>query len=365
MLDFCIPAPEVVMMRIVSLSLSVLLSSFGTRALAATATFDTPSQGIGRVLETIHIQANQMPTPPSAPANKVLKPIILAISGLHPEEIGIGLEFRHILELWKWVFPGKIADEKKIRAELEQMHLELNEIERESASTQEHENTIENEMRKVVEERKLNIDVEGFDWSRDMGDTFTAIPRLVKRLKELESRAQGRPIHIICHSWGTVIAHSALARIAHEGHPIQVESFVTMGSPLVPVNLMRRIFGQINQIEEVLQARVKRPKGVGRWINLLSQNDPFAGTVNVADDNIRVDRHVDAYEAKLTTHLESGASRWKIWRDRRALRNGIRWHLSYTNSFKAIFAVLQEEIEWPIFRENAGTILLIVETNTQ
>jgi len=350
-------------MRIVFLSLSVLLSSFGTRALAATASFDSPGRSLTPVLHILKLNAAQTVTPPAAPVRDSMKPIVLAISGLHPDEIGIGLEFRHILALWKWLFPGKKADEEKIKTELEAMHLELNAIQREAGMDKEHGNSIERDILKAVQNRKLNITVEGFDWSRDASDTFGTIKRLAKTLKELEARAQGRPIHLVTHSWGTILAHEALFNIAEEGTPIEIESFITMGSPLVPINLVLRIFGNIDRINERLQSRIIRPKGVARWLNLFSKNDPFAGEIRAADDNIRVDRLVDAYEARLLEHLNGGASRSKVNSDLRALKNGIGWHLSYTSCFKAKFIVLNEEVDWPVFEEQIGTILQIVETN--
>lgn len=330
---------------------SVLL----TPALAhcKTAAFHAP---IAPLLETLRQSAADTETPPAGPAADTHKPIVLAISGVHPGEIGRGLEFRHILSLWKWLFPGQEPDQKLIMGELEKLHIELAESAPE-AYPEDHENYVESSMRGAIERHKLDIDLEGFDWSRDPGDTAISTARLVQTLKELHARAGGRPVHLVTHSWGTVLAHEALFKLENAGTPMPIERMITMGSPLVPVVLILRILGNLDRLRERLQSRVFRPDGIAHWVNLYSENDPFSGEIFAADENIRVDGRVDAYEALLLARLAAGAPRAKVNADLKALKSGLKWHLAYTGSFEAKLEVLQEDLSWPIREENLGAML--------
>ncbi|PIP84428.1 MAG: hypothetical protein CO113_18475 [Elusimicrobia bacterium CG_4_9_14_3_um_filter_62_55] len=332
-------------------------------AQAASASFDAPGRPLAATLQTLRESATRPPEPPSVPANTVLRPIVLAISGVHPGELGVGLEFRHLLAMWKWLFPDEEPDEKRLHAELDLLRMEMDALRPDGSVGDPGRNYIEESMREAATRRRLSVDVEGFSWSRDPGDSRDSGNRLRGTLSALGARAQGRPIYLVAHSWGTLLAHDALLQLAREGRPVAIERMVTMGSPLVPVNLVTRVFGRGGSIEEALQKRVAKPMGVARWINLYSIHDPYAGTVSAADKNIRVDSRVDAYEQRLTELLDAGADPAAVGEDLKRLKNPFSWHSSYFGSFQAKLQLLGEDLRWPIFEEHADSILPRAETN--
>lgn len=81
----------------------------------------------------------------------------------------------------------------------------------------------------------------------------------------------GRPILLIAHSMGSVIAYDALWEMSHDGRDdIEVSLFLTTGSPLGQNYLQRRIFGHD-------QSGVARyPTNILRWINLAAAGDMTA-----------------------------------------------------------------------------------------
>jgi hypothetical protein len=81
----------------------------------------------------------------------------------------------------------------------------------------------------------------------------------------------GRPILLIAHSMGSVIAYDALWEMSHDGRDdIEVSLLVTTGSPLGQNYLQRRIFGND------LSGEARYPTNILRWINLAAAGDMTA-----------------------------------------------------------------------------------------
>ena len=81
----------------------------------------------------------------------------------------------------------------------------------------------------------------------------------------------GRPILLIAHSMGSVIAYDAMWEMSHDGRDeIEVSLLLTTGSPLGQNYLQRRIFGNDRSGEE------RYPTNISRWINLAAAGDMTA-----------------------------------------------------------------------------------------
>jgi hypothetical protein len=88
-----------------------------------------------------------------------------------------------------------------------------------------------------------------------------------------------RPILLLAHSMGSVIAYDSLWQLTHDHHDeVSVDLLVTMGSPLGQRYIQKRIKG--NSADGV----DRYPGNVNRWINLTSQGDLTAVDPTLADD---------------------------------------------------------------------------------
>jgi len=88
-----------------------------------------------------------------------------------------------------------------------------------------------------------------------------------------------RPILLIAHSMGSVIAWDSLWQMTHdERDRVTVDVLLTMGSPLGQRFLQRRLQGYKESGEK------RYPAGIRRWINLSAVGDLTAVDPDLADD---------------------------------------------------------------------------------
>ena len=81
----------------------------------------------------------------------------------------------------------------------------------------------------------------------------------------------GRPILLIAHSMGSVIAYDALWEMSRDSHDeFEVSLLLTTGSPLGQNYLQRRIFGNDRS------GAARYPTNISRWINLAAAGDMTA-----------------------------------------------------------------------------------------
>lgn len=80
-----------------------------------------------------------------------------------------------------------------------------------------------------------------------------------------------RPVLLIAHSMGSVIAYDSLWEMSHDARDeLQLDVFLTMGSPLGQNYLQRRILGHD------LPGTARYPENIRRWINLAAVGDMTA-----------------------------------------------------------------------------------------
>lgn len=101
--------------------------------------------------------------------------------------------------------------------------------------------------------------------------------RHMLRASLLAASGSERPVLVIGHSMGSVIAYDSLWELSHSHpHPVTVDLFLTMGSPLGQRFMQKRIMGHDKSGPE------RYPHNIRRWKNLtavgdLTAIDPWLG----------------------------------------------------------------------------------------
>jgi pimeloyl-ACP methyl ester carboxylesterase len=189
-------------------------------------------------------------------------------------------------------------------------------------------------------------------WSRDPEESAAALPVVEKEIKKIfaAAKADGRPVYLVAHSWGTVLAHTVLHRLAVSNPEVRVEKFITLGSPLVPGHWWMEIFMDLEINAGQLQAHVAKPRNVGSWVNLWARNDYFSNEIKAADKNVRQDGLTVALEARVKKAAEQDHSlRPEALRDLFFLKSLKTWHFAYVFDFRIFLKTLKEYHEQRIF----------------
>lgn len=116
---------------------------------------------------------------------------------------------------------------------------------------------------------------------RYLGDEDEAgsAARDMLKLRLRAARGAGRPVLLLTHSMGSVIAYDAMWELSREdGDDLDVNLWLTMGSPLGQRYLQRRLRGNDRAGAE------RYPAGIRRWVNLTAVGDLTAIDPVLAND---------------------------------------------------------------------------------
>ena len=289
-------------------------------------------------------------TSPSLSAAKIEQgPIIATVVGVDFGEMGVGLELRHLQHLWELLFPGKKFDAEQARRILRKAR----------ASTPKgayHDPVyLQTAFEKLLAaNHNSKTQVFTITWNRDIDDSEIALKAVkaeLSRLSAVARRAQ-QPLYLVGHSWGSVLLYNALNELAREGHTVQVEKFITMGSPIFPQNAWMKLFMWLETAKEKLQKALVRPPGVKLWVNFYARRDLISSPLACADLNLRVDTLADEYEAQLKA-LGSAQARKELAK----LRSAAIWHRAYYTDFGFSLDSIGQKPSWHLMQDNADLLL--------
>jgi len=150
-------------------------------------------------------------------------------------------------------------------------------------------------------------------YERNREGLADGIKRLLK-VPLLAASGSHRPVLLIAHSMGSIIAYDSLWELSHEhGNPVDVDLLLTMGSPLGQRFMQKKIRGHDKS------GRDRYPQNIHHWANLtavgdLTAIDPwlakdFAEMVELGlVDSIEDERILNYFrlDGKLNVHAEYG-----------------------------------------------------------
>jgi hypothetical protein len=103
----------------------------------------------------------------------------------------------------------------------------------------------------------------------------------VRRMVKIPLRAAknaGRPVLLIAHSMGSVIAYEALWQLSQQAEGASVDMFLTMGSPLGQRYIQSRLLGSSREGDK------RYPSNVKRWVNLSATGELTAIDMQLQND---------------------------------------------------------------------------------
>ncbi|MCM2267076.1 MAG: hypothetical protein NDI60_04795 [Elusimicrobiales bacterium] len=308
----------------------------------------------------------QVPLPRQAVAEATdrlngLDPVVITISGLRFGEIGFGsAELRNVLRVVRFFFRNKDVTEDDIAngiVSFSPRYFFAEDEEDADADSRDQarleDNYLEKKLQEIPGYEDRDVIVVPFRWSRDPGDTKPTLPALQARITEVYDtyKDSGRPIYILAHSWGSVMVHTALHRVARQRPDVRIDKLITAGSPLVPANFVVKIFLKIEKLNEGLERRVTKPANVGVWRNIWAMRDAYSNAIPAADTNFQADAEVENLEPTLIQLiLHNKLLKKQARKDLFKMRDIKAWHGAYFFDYKAELKSLQKEIFVPVFR---------------
>ncbi len=116
------------------------------------------------------------------------------------------------------------------------------------------------------------------DLARYYGDDVLR-EKVQAQLRSVLEDHSDRKIMLVAHSMGSIIAYDVLTQLSAPGNDIEVDRFVTIGSPLGLRYVKQR--GEKNPQQP--QA-TKTPNCVKSWVNMGDRRDPVALDIDLAND---------------------------------------------------------------------------------
>lgn len=287
-----------------------------------------------------------------------LDPVVITVPGLKFGEIGWGsLEIRNILRVFEFFFRNKDITEADIVngivgfspryffpdpdavAPVRDVRLD--------------DNYLEQKLKEIPGYENHNVIVVPFAWSRDPGDSKAVVPQLQAKITEVYDayRHTGRPVYILAHSWGSMLAHTALHRASAARPDLRVDKLITAGSPLVPANVVVRMFVKLEIKKEGLEQAVRKPAAVRVWRNFWAARDAYSNAIPAADSNYMADETVENVEPTLIDIiLHKKPLRKEARKDLFKIRDIKAWHSAYFFDYQASLTSIAKEISVEVFR---------------
>jgi hypothetical protein len=291
-------------------------------------------------------------------------PVIITVPGLSFAEIGPGrLELKYLFKLINFFFPKRKITEHQLEPAFDQGMREYFMLEEDeplpsfaaaspASNKRVPDDYLEAKLRDLPGFANSDIILAPFRWSRDPDDTDRVIPELTARLAAVYDayKGTGRPIYIVAHSWGSILSHTAMHRVKAARPDVRIDRWITLGSPLVPGNVVVDIFVKVGVRKEHFEKTVSKPANLAQWRNIWAERDVLSNAIQPADVNYKVDGAVDV-ESQLINLILFNKPLKKLARaDLLTIRNPADWHSSYFYDYKAYLKSLEREVFVPVFR---------------
>jgi len=290
-------------------------------------------------------------------------PVVITVAGLSFGELGIGpLEVKHFIRLFELFFPKKTINEEELASRFMAFNRDYFFLEdrdglltASGAQSQRKlpDNYLEMKLKEIPGYAAHGVVVKPFPWSRDPGDSATTIPELTKKIIEVYDayKATGRPVYILAHSWGSVLTHTALHRVARVRPDVRIDKLITAGSPLMPANIVVKLFLGLEVTKEHLEKAVSKPAILKTWRNIWSMRDAYSNAIAAADSNYQADSGVENVEPLLIDLiLHNKLLKKEARRDLFKIRSIKDWHSAYFFDYQATLNSIQKEISVAIFK---------------
>lgn len=285
-------------------------------------------------------------------------PVVITVAGLKFGEIGWGsLELRNFLRFINFftrntrITEGDIVN--GVVAFNPRYFFPDRDAEAESRAPRLPDNYLEQKLKEIPGYENHDVIVLPYAWSRDPGDSKAAILGLEKKIEETWDAfaASGRPVYILAHSWGSVLSHTALHRVAARRPDVRIHKLITAGSPLVPANFVVKLFMKLEVRKEKLEKVVRKPSIVGTWSNFWALRDAYSNAIPAADYNHQADETVENVEPTLIDLiLHKKPMRKQARKDLFIIRDIKAWHGAYFFDYRATLKSIEKEIAVEVFR---------------
>jgi hypothetical protein len=192
-------------------------------------------------------------------------------------------------------------------------------------------------------------------WTRDPQKSEQAISDLRTWMPQVYDAAQknGKPVYVVAHSWGTLLALEALEALAQDGLPVRVDKFVTLGSPLTPSPGLLKVLLRLEKTFRGMNGQVAKPANVRTWLNFWAKRDLFSSSIPAADGgNFRVDAPADPLVKEIPASLLRGSQDVTVAmvaKDLSALDDISAWHGSYMDGFHHFFPSIRQQVDIDVF----------------